>query len=90
VLKTKEDIINKISEINSHLKDLTGKPSTSENAAKINFLLNKSEDLKERYLHFEPNVFGSGDSTPTAYRSPVNTSPCATNLDLPGLLDTDE
>jgi len=85
VLKTKEDIINKISEINSHLKDLTGKPSTSENAAKINFLIKKSEDLKESYVQFEPNVFGSGDSTPTAYRSPVNT----TNLDLPGLLDTD-
>jgi hypothetical protein len=83
VLKTKSDILNKITEINSHMEELIGKPSTSENAAKLNFLIKKSDELKERYIQFEPNAFGSGDSTPIAFRSPVDTK----DLELPNTFE---
>jgi hypothetical protein len=86
VLKTKEDILNKLTEINSHMNELSGKPSTSETAARLKFLIKKSDDLKEKYVQFESNPFGSGDSTPTAFRSPpLNTN----DLDLPGVVDMD-
>jgi uncharacterized protein YlzI (FlbEa/FlbD family) len=93
VLRSNEEIINKISEFNEKINDLTLKPSTKETAQRIKFFSKKVEELQAKYVEISspesPILEGSesGQSTPIAYRSPpVNT----TNLDLPDITDTYE
>jgi len=83
VLKSNENIIEKITEINKHIKDLSMKPSTSNNR-KIEFLNNKINELKKSFIDINPDspISDTGSNTPKAFKSPL-----MDNTNLPNFID---